>query len=215
MRLAPAISCSGLCRGDRDGHPAASQQHIALAPHARPLTVTRSRGRLIVGSSLRFDCGRRAHRMSPARQRRACARRCSDGARREEGDKCRGSSRCKTFLQPLAAVSGCYCVHCFCCSSALPVSCACNCHDSTASGTVYACNLLPPVPCITHDIGRGAERGGIFFHDMCRGCRGTSYHFGNHDSAERCAVLMPIDESTLGFWLLRRSDPCCYCYRKI
>jgi len=88
------ISCSGLCRGDREGHPAASQQHIALAPHARPLT--RSRGRLIVGSSLRFVCGRRAHRMSPARQRRACARRCSDDARREEGDKCRGSSGCKT-----------------------------------------------------------------------------------------------------------------------
>ena len=92
------ISCSGLCRGDREGHPAASQQHIALAPHARPLT--RSRGRLIVGSSLRFVCGRRAHRMSPARQRRACARRCSDGARREEGDKCQGSSRCKTFFTP-------------------------------------------------------------------------------------------------------------------
>ena len=79
----------------RSGRPS---QHIALAPHARPLT--RSRGHLIVGSSLRFDGGRRAHRMSPARQRRACARRCSDGARREEGDKCRGSSRCKTFFTP-------------------------------------------------------------------------------------------------------------------
>ena len=106
---------------------------------------------------------------------------------------------------PLAAVSGCHCVHCFCCSNALPVSCACNCYDST--DTVYACNLLPPVPCITHDVGRGAERGRIFFHQMCRQ--------DDFAPTDRCAVLMPIDESTLGFWLLRRSDPCCYCYRKI
>ena len=68
--------------------------------------------------------------------------------------------------------------------------------------------LLPPVPCITHDVGRGAERGSIFFHQMCRGD-------GPAAPTERCAVLMPSDESTLGFWLLGRSDPCCYCYRKI